>query len=59
MIPKNFFAMLEAQFVALGFFDTFKTVLRLADYDPDPRSCAHRHSELATAFWGPGDSGGR
>ena len=59
MIPKNLFAMLEAQFVALGFFDTFKTVVRLADYDPDPRSCAHRHSDLATAFWGPCDSGGR
>ncbi|MAC36058.1 MAG: hypothetical protein CME47_01100 [Halieaceae bacterium] len=59
MIPKNFFAMLEAQFVALGFFDTFKTVVRLADYDPDLRSCAHRHSELVTAFWGPCDSGGR
>lgn len=50
MIPKNFFAMLEAQFVALGFFDTFKTSVRLADYNPDTRSCAPRHSELATAF---------
>lgn len=59
MIPKNFFAMLEAQFVALSFFDTFKTSVRLADYNPDPRSRAPRHSELATAFWGPCDSSGR